>query len=152
MLDNDRGSELYNWLPFLRNSAEEFYNHVCSINEGYKEILAYNEASLDKFYTTYCTYRKKIHEIHDGTLIDRHKIIAACALSFTHKDNLPFSINKTALMKSSIKEFSSYLRFANEIYIYESLTAVLSEFVLATKKAMSLNLLNLIIIYASPIK
>ena len=135
MSGNSGGSHILNWTPDLKRMAADFYKRVCSIDEGYKEILEFDETALERVIEKYGLYRQKLHAITEGRRIDRHKIIAALVLAFTDENNQPFIINKDALAKSPTEEFSSYLMFPNEIYIYEVITVILTNFVLASKKS-----------------
>jgi len=139
MSGSSDSSHILTWTPDFKRLAADFYKRVCSIDEGYKEILEFDETALDRVIYKYGQYRDNLHAINEGPRIDRHKIIAALVLAFTDENNQPFIINKDALSKSPMKEFSCYLMFPNEIYIYEIITVLLTNFVLASKKSSEFN-------------
>jgi len=120
--------------------ARTLYNEICLLDERYKQIVEYHEEAFDKIYEKYSKYRKQLHIITEGNLIDRHKVAAAVLFACTDKNNPVFRLNNEALLHSSKKNFPYFISRLNEFYLCQIILSILSEFVLATKKIEELNL------------
>jgi len=138
MAGNSDSSHVRDWLPEFKRLAVGMYEEVCSIDEGYKEILGYDETALDRAIEKYGLYRQKLHDITEGPRLDRHKITAALLLAFTDENNQPFIIDEAARAKSPIEEFPDFLMYPNETYFAKLITMILTKFVLASKKSSEL--------------
>lgn len=130
------------WFEQLEGEARKFCDAVCSIDASYADLLFYKDRIIiDGVFSKYKQYRDKLHKLHAGGLIDRHKILAAIVLAFTDEGNQPFAFNEDALKKlPKDARFNWRLTFPNEMFISFAVTSFLSEFILATSKIDSLGL------------
>jgi len=138
-MSNDKKSNIVDWLNDLKIYAGAFYNEICSKDEEFKKIVKYDEGIFDKIFEKYNVYRTGFHNLIDGVLIDRHKILAAIMLAATDKENLIFKVDDEAIKQSSKNDFPYWVIFPNEFFLYTLLLPILTDYVLNTKKSKKYN-------------
>jgi hypothetical protein len=127
-------SKIVDWIPELKRYARAIYKKMCSTNGEFKKIVEYHEEAFDKLFEKYLIYRNKLHSLIEGSLIDRHKILAAILLAATDKDNVIFQRNDEAVKCSSEEKFPFPVAFPNQYYLCTILLPILTEYVFCTQK------------------
>jgi len=139
-MPDDKESNIISWLDSLKKCARAFYNKICSIDKEFKNIVKYDEDEFEKVFEKYKVYRAGFHTLIEGSLIDRHKILAGIILAATDKNNLIFKVDDEAIKKSSKNDFPYWVIFPNEYYLYTIVLRILTDFILVTKKSEKCNL------------